>query len=80
MSVIIGDLDIACASFIPNETNAPLIVDPDAMLPFAIPFQGFQAIVLRVLPAPFGRDTGHRPFDDLQERLLHPLARYVSIW
>jgi hypothetical protein len=31
----------------PNETNPPLAVDPDAVLPFAIPFQGFQAIARR---------------------------------
>ena len=31
-----------------------------------------------VLPAPLGRDVGHAPLDDLQQRLLHPLAGDVA--
>ena len=31
-----------------------------------------------MLPAPLGRDVGDGPFQELQERLLHPFARDVA--
>jgi hypothetical protein len=35
------------SSLIPNKTDAPLIVDPDRMLPLAIGSQSFEAIARR---------------------------------
>src|SRR3954464_1072604 len=46
-SVIVHDLDLFCASVSPSETQAPLIVDADAVLAGAIPVQGLQAIAGR---------------------------------
>jgi len=43
-SVVVGDLDVEGVSFTPDEADSPLVVDPDAVLPFAIPLQLFQPI------------------------------------
>jgi hypothetical protein len=40
--VIIDDLDIEYVAILEVETNTPLVVHPDAPLPFAISPQGFQ--------------------------------------
>ncbi|MNL88828.1 hypothetical protein D3C87_2187830 [compost metagenome] len=45
--VIITDLDLIGVAIPPNETNTPLIVDPDAVLSLAIALQGLQAIPRR---------------------------------
>src|SRR5438046_7894172 len=37
-----------------------------------------EELLLGVLPPPFGRHAGRRPFDDLQEGLLDSLARDVA--
>ena len=43
--MVINDLDLLGAPVLPNEANAPLIVDSDAMLPAPIaPFHRFEAI------------------------------------
>ena len=42
--MIIGDLNLKGVSITPNETDAILVVDPNAMLSFAIPLQGFQMV------------------------------------
>src|SRR5437867_5915593 len=34
--------------------------------------------LLRMLAAALGRHAGHGPFEDLEERLLYPFARYVA--
>jgi hypothetical protein len=44
LSVIICDLDSIYAPIAPNKTNAPLIVDPDAVLLATISFEGLKAI------------------------------------
>jgi hypothetical protein len=46
-SVIVHDLDIFSASVCPTEAHAELIVYPDALLPGAITFQGFESIAGR---------------------------------
>jgi hypothetical protein len=45
--VIVHDLDIFSASVCPTEAQAELIVYPDALLPGAITFQGFESIAGR---------------------------------
>jgi hypothetical protein len=45
--VIVCDLDIVGAIRHPSETDAPLVVDSDAMLPRTITFQFLQAIARR---------------------------------
>jgi hypothetical protein len=42
--VIVHDLDAMDAIFPPQEADAPLVVDADAVLPLSIPLQGFQSI------------------------------------
>ena len=42
--VIVHNLDLESAAVSPDEAYAPLIVDPDAVLPLAIASQGFQPI------------------------------------
>ena len=43
-SVIIGDLNLKGIAVAPGETDPPLIVDADAVLSFAAPFQLFQPV------------------------------------
>jgi hypothetical protein len=42
--MIVDDFDIAWSSVLPHEADAPLVVDPDAVLAFAPPLQCFQAV------------------------------------
>jgi hypothetical protein len=42
--VVICNLYVLGAAIAPNETQAPLIVDTNAILTFAIPFQGFEPV------------------------------------
>jgi hypothetical protein len=42
--MIINDLDIERVSVLPLEADAPLLIDPDAVLTLAIAFQRFQLI------------------------------------
>ncbi len=43
-SVIVDDLDVENIALLPAKTNAPLIVDPNAVLAFAAAPQSFQPI------------------------------------
>ena len=43
-SVIIGDFDFIRSVSLPEKTNTPLIVDPDAMLPDPIRMQHLQPV------------------------------------
>lgn len=77
-SVIIGDLDIMRSVSLPDKTDPPLIVDPDAMLTSPAPlqllqpitgrgqkiFEGSGIIEHRKLPFRDGLETGER-FDGL---------------
>src|SRR5712692_3151328 len=42
-SVIVDDLDAVCVPVAPLETQAPLVVDTDAILPHPVPLQFLQA-------------------------------------
>ena len=42
--VVIGDLNVEGVSILPAEANAVLVVDPNAVLPFAIARQGFELV------------------------------------
>jgi hypothetical protein len=42
--MIIRNFNIVCISGFPSETYSPLVIDPDAVFSFAVPFQGFQSI------------------------------------
>lgn len=42
--MIIHDFDFAGMTFAPNKTNAPLVVDANAVLAFAIASKSFQAV------------------------------------
>lgn len=42
--MIIDYFDIVCVSLTPTETNSPLIIDSDAVLPFTISAQLFKTI------------------------------------
>src|SRR6185437_7541207 len=43
-SMVVDDFDFMAIAVPPEETDAPLVVDPDAVPAFAVAFQGFQAI------------------------------------
>jgi hypothetical protein len=42
--MIISDFNFKSIAITPHETDAILVVDPNAMLSFAIPLQGFQMV------------------------------------
>jgi hypothetical protein len=42
--VVVHNLDIVSAAVAPAKADAVLIVDPDAVLPGALPLQGFESI------------------------------------
>jgi hypothetical protein len=46
-SMVIDDLDVPGFAVSPNEANAPLLVDPNAVLSLPVAAQGFQAIAGR---------------------------------
>ena len=45
--MVIGNFYVLGAVPLPPETDAPLSVDPDAVLPLALSLQGFEAITRR---------------------------------
>jgi hypothetical protein len=45
--MVIDDLDVPGFAVPPNKANAPLLVDPNAVLPLPVAAQGFQAIAGR---------------------------------
>jgi hypothetical protein len=45
--VVVDDLNLERVAIAPDETNAPLVIDPDAVLTSAIAGQCFQAVVRR---------------------------------
>jgi hypothetical protein len=45
--MIVDDLHIQRIPILPSETDAPLVIDPDAILAFATALQCFQAIARR---------------------------------
>lgn len=47
VSVVIDDLHIERIAIAPNETDPPLIVDTDAVLPRAVSSQGLQTVARR---------------------------------
>ncbi|AOW93857.1 hypothetical protein BFN03_17570 [Rhodococcus sp. WMMA185] len=47
LSVVVGDFHIAGAARGPDETDPPLIVDSDAVLPLTVSYQLFQPVTWR---------------------------------
>jgi hypothetical protein len=49
-SVVIDDFDVLCAvrAFRPFKANAPLLVDPDAVLALPVTRQGFEAVARKL--------------------------------
>jgi hypothetical protein len=45
--VVVGDLDVSLASGCPGETDAPLVIGADVVLPFAVAMQLLEAIARR---------------------------------
>jgi hypothetical protein len=45
--VVVAEFDIAGVSFLPDETDAPLVVDADGMLAGASPFERFEPVAGR---------------------------------
>ena len=58
-SVIIDDLDLVRTVFPPAEANAPLVVDSDGVLAFAVSLESFQTVA--------GRDGEMFEFGDCME-------------
>src|SRR5689334_24036761 len=42
--MVVDDFDMRRSSFIPNETDTPLIIDPDRMLSLPVCLQRFEAV------------------------------------
>jgi hypothetical protein len=42
--MVVGNLDIESVAFIPAEAEAVLVVDPNAILPFAVSGERFQSV------------------------------------
>jgi hypothetical protein len=42
--MVVGNFHVAGVSILPDEADVVLVVNPDAVLPFPLAFQGFQAI------------------------------------
>jgi len=42
--MVINDLNVVSVTLVPRKANPPLIIDPDAVLPSAIPAQRFQPV------------------------------------
>jgi hypothetical protein len=42
--VVVRDLDVVCIPRLPAETDAPLVVDPDTVLPGAVAHEFLQAV------------------------------------
>src|SRR5690348_14521434 len=42
--MVVDDFNFMGIAVLPEEADAPLVIDPDAVLTFAVTFQGFQAI------------------------------------
>src|SRR6185312_4768911 len=42
--MVVNDFNFMGVATLPEEADAPLVVDPDAVLAFAVALQGFQAI------------------------------------
>jgi hypothetical protein len=87
--VIINNFDFLSTTRLPPETDPELVVDPDAELPRAAAFQGFQAIARRnpqVLElrgsiqhrqlSHGGRFDVHEPFDALPSEQI---ARVMTL-
>jgi len=61
--VIIHKFDVERVAFFPHETDAPLIVDPNAMLPLSVAFQLFQPVARRTDQIPqLPRGVDHLEF------------------
>ena len=45
--MVVNDLDLVCIAILPSEANAPLIVDPDTVLPSALTSKLLEAISWR---------------------------------
>jgi hypothetical protein len=45
--MVVGDFDIVGIPLLPSEADSPALVDADAVLPLAIPFEGLQPIPWR---------------------------------
>ena len=84
--VIVNYLNIMCVTVAPDETETPLIVDANAMLPFSLAMQLFQAVSRRCRQvAQFGRaiqlaklPTGHE-LDCLKTPAWLPTVESLSL-
>jgi hypothetical protein len=45
--MVVDDLDTIRGAIAPDKTDAPLVIDPDAMLAAAVSCQGFETITRR---------------------------------
>jgi hypothetical protein len=76
--MVINDFNIICIALYPGETDAPLIVDADAVLSFPIPAESFQSISRRyakVIDA--GSSIDHSKFS--QGSLLNGLWQLFGV-
>lgn len=69
--MVVHDLDIVRVPAFPTEANTPLIVDPNRMLPGAIPFQGLKskAGAGQICERPNPVEQGNAPLGGPLERL-----------
>jgi hypothetical protein len=72
VSVVIDDFNIMGSVGFPEEANAPLIVNADGVLPFAVALEGFQSVA--------GRDGKVAEFGDGMELGEFPQGNTLDVW
>jgi hypothetical protein len=72
VSVVIDDFNITGPVGFPEEANAPLIVNADGVLPFAVALEGFQSVA--------GRDGKVAEFGDGMELGEFPQGNTLDVW
>jgi hypothetical protein len=85
--MVIDDLDLVSVSLTPCEANAPLIVDADAVLAFAVTFQSLQSVARqRRKGAQIGRGVEHiqfsqrLPLDGPEALYRLPVEEALGVW
>src|SRR5450432_3627548 len=72
LAVVVDDLDMCRSSFIPYETDSPLVVDSDRMLPLAISPQCLKPIA--------GRNAKIDQRSSLIQETKFPQRNVLNIW
>ena len=79
--MVVNDLDLPCFAIAPSETDTPLFVDANAVLPSAVAYQGLKPIAgrcLQIVKSACGierQEFRPRPPLDLHWQAMNGMAR-----